>query len=139
MQYVLSKPGGLLMHLYPWMTAIGTFLLQFLILILIAGFIQALKKSAIFKSRIKISPLDLWPPVLLIFIHQISRNSLAESYIPEVVIVWLGVCLIVLLWKIFKDRDLTYKKFFIFFWRFSDLLLFLCWVSVALYVIIQKF
>lgn len=127
------------MHLYLWMTAIITFLLQFVILILIAGFIRALKKSAPFKSHIKIAPLDLWPPVLLVFIHQISRNSLAESYIPEVVIVWLSLCLMILLWKIFTDETLTYKKFFVFFWRFSDLLLFLCWIVVGFYIIIEKF
>ncbi|GHP14994.1 hypothetical protein YK48G_24190 [Lentilactobacillus fungorum] len=127
------------MHLYPWLTATGTFIFQFFILLMVALLTRALKKWLAARSRVKLSPLDFWPPLLLVFIHQLSQNGFAESYIPEVVIVWLGICLIVLLWRIFSDETLTYKKFFVFFWRFSDLFLFVCWFVVAIDVIIQKF
>ncbi|KRM52141.1 hypothetical protein FC95_GL001335 [Lentilactobacillus kefiri DSM 20587 = JCM 5818] len=137
MQYVLSKSGGLLMHVSPWMTATATFFVQLLILFIVAGFLVVLRKNQFFRSKVKIKPLDFWPPILLYFIHEISKNGLSGSFIPEVVIVWLGLTLIVLIWQIFTNPHLTYRKFFVTFWRFSDLFLFFCWIVVGIYVIFE--
>lgn len=138
MQYVLSKSGGSLMHISPWMTDTVTFVTQFVILFAVAGFLVILRKNQFFRSRVPIKPLDFWPPILLYFIHEISKNGLSGSFIPEVVIVWLGLTLIVLIWQIFANPHLTYLKFFITFWRFSDLFLFGCWIVVGIYVIFES-
>lgn len=137
MQYVLSKSGGPIMHISPWMTNTATFLFQLLILFIVAGFLVILRKNQYFRSKVAIKPLDFWPPILLYFIHEISKEGLSGSFIPEVVIVWLGLTLIVLIWQIFSNPKLTYKKFFVTFWRFSDLFLFFCWIVVGLFVIFQ--
>lgn len=123
------------MHISPWMTDTATFLIQLLILFLVAGFLVVLRKNAFFRLKFSIKPIDFWPPILLYFIHDISKRGLSGSFIPEVVIVWLGLTLIVLVWQIFTNPKLSYKQFFVTFWRFSDLFLFGCWVIVGIYII----
>lgn len=104
--------------------------LQVLVLLALAFFVVLIKKIKFLKTRIKINPLDLWPPFLIVFIHQLSSNGPHGTLVPEVLVVWFAVALGILIWRIFTDQQMNYRKTLILLWRLSDLLLFIAWLVV---------
>lgn len=109
-------------------------LVQILVLFLLAFVIHLLQKNQTIKRIIKIHPLDVWPPFLIYFIYDLSGHFLNESLIPHVIFVWMLVALISTIWQILNDHKLTYGRFFLRFWRMSDLVLFVAWISVVFFV-----
>ncbi|GEP24009.1 DUF3397 domain-containing protein [Lentilactobacillus diolivorans] len=126
------------MHVSLLMTNIAIFLGQLLVLLIVAGIVISIKKKVLTHHQVRMTPVDFWPPILLLFIHQISINGLSNSLLPQVVVIWIGISLLILFWQIFSNQELTYKKFFVIFWRFGDLIVFISWVGVVIYVIYQS-
>lgn len=126
------------MHVSLLMTNIAIFLGQLLVLLIVAGIVISIKKKVLTHRQVRMTPVDFWPPILLLFIHQISINGLSNSLLPQVVVIWIGISLLILFWQIFSNQKLTYKKFFVIFWRFGDLIVFISWIGVVIYVIYQS-
>ncbi len=120
-----------------WATISVTFFIQLIVLLIVASLIVIIKKQKRLRNLVRIIPVDSWPPLLLFFIYQISQHLQTGSLLPEVVIVWLCLGLFTLLWQIMIDSEMTYRRFFILFWRLSDLVLVIGWIVVTVIVFLK--
>ncbi|EHM00763.1 hypothetical protein HMPREF9103_00402 [Lentilactobacillus parafarraginis F0439] len=121
-----------------WVTMIATVLLQLVILLIAAGIIILIRQHFRFFKRLHVVPVDVWPPFLLTFIYWLSHQQVGGSLIPQVAIIWLTAGLIALVWQIFTDPKMTYRRYLVLFWRLSDLLLAISWLVVAIYMVVES-
>lgn len=120
-----------------WAVMTVVFLGQLFFLLLVASIMILIRKNRSIKNRFAIVPIDLWPPFLLAFIQQLSGTISERSVLPQIVIIWMTIGLVVLLWQILTDREMTYRRFFVLFWRLSDLLLVIGWLGTFSYFLFQ--
>ncbi|MFD1124924.1 DUF3397 family protein [Lentilactobacillus raoultii] len=120
-----------------WTVMTVVFLGQLVFLLLVASIMILIRKNRSIKNRFAIVPIDLWPPFLLVFIQQLSGTISERSVLPQIVIIWMTIGLVVLLWQILTDREMTYRRFFVLFWRLSDLLLVIGWLGTFSYFLFQ--
>ncbi|MCV3741634.1 DUF3397 domain-containing protein [Lentilactobacillus hilgardii] len=120
-----------------WATMIAVFFMQLAVLLFIATVMILIRKKIMPHKRLKVVPVDLWPPFILFFIHQLSASAASGSVIPQIVIIWMTISLVALLWQILTDKKMTLRRFFVLFWRLSDLVLLVSWICTFVYMIIQ--
>ncbi|MCI1923436.1 MAG: DUF3397 domain-containing protein [Lentilactobacillus buchneri] len=120
-----------------WATMIAVFFMQLAVLLFIATVMILIRKKIMPHKRLKVVPVDLWPPFILFFIHQLSASAASGSVIPQIVIIWMTISLVALLWQILTDKKMTFRRFFVLFWRLSDLVLLVSWICTFVYMIIQ--
>ncbi|GAY74058.1 DUF3397 family protein [Lentilactobacillus kosonis] len=105
-------------------------IMQVLVLIGLTILVQLGKRAKLLKKYLKLTPLDLWPPFLILAIYQLTSNQAQGSFVPHVLLGWIIVSLAVLSWRIFVDQRLTYRKSAVMLWRIADLWFVVAWLFI---------
>ncbi|WP_203649104.1 DUF3397 family protein [Secundilactobacillus yichangensis] len=111
-------------------------IIQIMILIAVLFILRVFRGFIPKKRRPKVHPIDCLPLLCLWFIWQLSQ-SWPEPWLAAIVFIWMLISIGVTLWWGLSKGELLWNKFLLFYWRLSDILLFLAYFMTVVLALIK--
>ncbi|MCH5463141.1 DUF3397 family protein [Lactobacillus sp. LC28-10] len=111
-------------------------IIQIIILIAVLFILRLFRSLTPKDSRPKLHPIDCLPPLSLWFIWQLS-HLWADPWFAAIVFIWMIISIGLTLWWGLSKGELLWNKFLLFYWRLTDIILFLAYLMTVVRVLIR--
>lgn len=117
-------------------TPVTQIIIQIIILIAVLFVLRMFRGLIPKERRPKLHPIDCLPLLSLWFIWQLS-HTWPDPWFATTIFIWMIISILLTLWWGLSKGELLWNKFLLFYWRLTDILLFLTYLLTVIRALIS--